>query len=144
MLTLKDILTGFYSYGNKSNIFAFIYYLSFSYSPWFSWTSNLNYIVHWTICQYLGFFTLSWMCSTCLLLLLDLLIFHITPHIYRCVPSMFHVNYCCTASPAQKVRMLGWLLGNPNPCYFLLKYSLYVVHVIQLLIWGFPNILIYI
>ena len=34
--------------------------------PSFYWTSNINYIFHWTICQSLVLWPLSCLCSTCL------------------------------------------------------------------------------
>ena len=76
--------------------------------PWYSWTSSLNYIVHWTICQDLDLCNWSYTCYTCLWLHFNYLVFLQKLHICILVPSMLHVHYNCIASPNQKVCILGW------------------------------------
>ena len=67
-------------------------HLNFSHTlPWFSWTSNLNYIVYWNICQSLCLFPSSCMFITCLSLNLELPSFkYDTSYLFM---SAFHASF---------------------------------------------------
>ena len=65
----------------------------FHISSWYSWTSNLSYIVHWTIFQGHGLCPLSCNCSICLSLHFKSLASHLEPDTWAWLNSMLHVNF---------------------------------------------------
>ena len=99
--------------------------------------SSLNYIVHWTICQDLGLCPWSFMCSTCLQLNSNFLVFLKTLHVFQWVLYMLRVHSHCTASPDQKLYHLGQLLRNPMPCCFLHISSVDLHHLLIIILWEY-------